>query len=168
MKLLTKNTDYAIRALMGLSRKPEDFVSSKEMSQEQKIPYEYLRKIFQQLFKQGLVDSKNGGRGGFRINKDPREIRIVDVINIFQGDLQLTECMFRKKLCHNRAQCVLRQNIKRIEKMVAQEFSQLTIQGLLDDISGTSKISVEGAPDDVRTQAQVLCDSSKVGEKARR
>jgi len=136
MKLLTKNTDYAIRALLALGRFEQEFISVKTIAQEQKIPYEYLRKIFQQLLKEGFVESRGGGRGGFRLIRHPGQIVVAEVIRIFQGDLQLSECLFRKKFCHNRAHCVLRKNIQRIEAMVNQEFGAMTIQGLLDDMEG--------------------------------
>lgn len=134
MKLLTKNTDYAIRALLVLSQHNNDFISAKQISDEQDIPYEYLRKILQQLMKEGLVLSKGRGQGGFKINKDSRKIKVTDVINIFQGDIQFSECMFRKKFCANREHCVLRKNIQRIEKIVVDEFKGITIQSLLKDM----------------------------------
>jgi Rrf2 family protein len=135
MKLLTKNTDYAIRALLALAHDREKFISAKQVSEDQHIPYEYLRKILQSLIKEKLVESKGGGQGGFRIKKDPDKIKVVDMIRIFQGDLQLSECMFRHKLCENRAHCVLRKKILRIEKMVTNEFGGMTIQSLLDDMN---------------------------------
>ena len=134
MKLLTKNTDYAIRALLALSLNQGDFISAKRISEEQDIPYEYLRKILQQLIKESLAVSKGGGRGGVQINRDPGAIKVSEVINVFQGELQLSECMFRKKFCSNRAHCVLRKNIKRIEQIVANEFAGITIQSLIDDM----------------------------------
>ena len=118
---------------MALSRTPDDFISVRQISETQDIPYEYLRKIFQNLQKEKLVESKGGGRGGFRVAKDPAFIKVVDIIRIFQGSLELSECMFRKKLCRNRAQCVLRKNIQRIEKIVIEEFSAITIRSLLED-----------------------------------
>lgn len=134
MKLLTKNTDYAVRALLALSRNGESFHSAKEIADDQDIPHEYLRKIFQRLIKEGLVESKSGGQGGVRLKIAPDKIKIADVIMIFQGSLQLSECMFRKKICPNRARCVLRKNIQRIEKLVTKEFGNMTIQSLLDDM----------------------------------
>ena len=99
MKLLNKNTDYAIRALVVLSRKAGEFVSVKQVAEKEEVPYEYLRKIFQQLLKEKFVESKGGGQGGFRIAKEPVQIKVAHVIQAFQGELQLSDCMFRKKIC---------------------------------------------------------------------
>ncbi len=136
MKLLTKNTDYAIRALLVLAQEDKEFCSIQKIADIQKIPYEYLRKISQQLIKYGFVESKSGGQGGVRLMMHPKKIKVSDIIKLFQGEFQLSECMFRRKLCHNRATCVLRKKIIDIEAMVTKEFETITIGSLLQDLKG--------------------------------
>jgi len=133
MKLLTKNTDYAVRALLVLGKKPGEYISARDISKQQGIPYQYMRKILGTLIKKGLVVSREGGKGGFRIKKDPAGIKVADVITAFQGDIELSECMFRKKLCAKRASCVLREKIMEIESMVAERFRGITIKSLLKE-----------------------------------
>ena len=134
MKLLTKHTDYAIRALLELAGSKGEFLSARQIAKQQHVPYQFLRQILQELIKNKLVISKEGREGGFRIDKDPDLISIVDIIAIFQGNIQLSECMFRKKLCANRSNCVLRKQINRIEKLVTEEFEDVTIGNLLKDL----------------------------------
>jgi Rrf2 family protein len=132
MKTITKNTDYAIRALMALAGRKGQFVSAREIASQQKVPYPFLRRILHGLIKNGLIQAKEGAGGGVRMHKNPAEIKIVDVINIFQGKVELTDCMFRGKSCHNRSKCVLRKEIKRIEGIVVREFGKMTIQIFID------------------------------------
>ncbi|MFC1643707.1 RrF2 family transcriptional regulator [Candidatus Omnitrophota bacterium] len=134
MKLLTKNTDYAIRALLVLAGNPNTYISARDIAKQQKIPYQYLRKILQEVINKSLVESKEGGKGGFKIKIPPAGIKVVDLINIFQGDIQFSECMFRKKICHNRATCVLRKNMQKIESLVIKEFRGITIGSLLKEM----------------------------------
>ncbi len=134
MKVLTKNTDYAIRALLVLGTHEGEYVSARQISQEQGIPYQFLRRILQALNKHGLTSSKEGVQGGVRLERYPGTIKIREVIEIFQGKVELSECMFRKQICSNRANCVLRHEIMRIEQVVNHEFEQLTIGKLLDDL----------------------------------
>ena len=47
--------------------------------------------------------------------------------------MQLTECMFRKQICHNKAKCVLSKSIGRIEEKVIEEFREITIESLLKE-----------------------------------
>lgn len=134
MKVLNKHTDYAVRALIALGMNPGTRMSAKSLSESQGIPYQFLRRILQELIRNGLVKSKEGAGGGVEIAKDPETIGVRDVIGIFQGGVQVSECMFRKQLCSNRANCVLRHEIMRIEKMVNEEFSKVTVGKLIDDL----------------------------------
>ncbi|MBI5573863.1 MAG: Rrf2 family transcriptional regulator [Elusimicrobia bacterium] len=130
MKLFNKNTDYAARALMYLSKEKNRFISSTEISNAVMIPLFYVRRILQKLAKNGIVISREGIAGGVKLKKKPEVIRILDLIKIFQGDIKISECMFRKKICANRSKCVLRTEIKKIEKMVEHKFSNMTIKKL--------------------------------------
>ncbi|NEX14852.1 MAG: Rrf2 family transcriptional regulator [Prosthecochloris sp.] len=135
MKVLTKNTDYAIRALLVLGTHEGEYVSARQISQQQGIPYQFLRRILQELNKNGLTTSREGAHGGVRLEKNPDAIRVRDVIEIFQGKVELSECMFRKQICANRASCVLRHEIMRIEEIVSREFGQITLGKLLTDLT---------------------------------
>ena len=136
MKLLTKDTDYAVRAIVNLARTTEGYRSTREIALEEGIPLQFLRRILQKLTKAGLVVSREGVRGGAKLNARPRDIRVSDIIRIFQGDIELSECMFRKRLCAQRATCVLRARIKTIEQIVNREFEKVTIATLVKDIGG--------------------------------
>jgi Rrf2 family protein len=141
MKVLTKHTDYAIRALLVLGSRTGTWVSAKTIADEQSIPYQFLRRILQELIRSGVVLSKEGAGGGVSLAKEPDEIRVRDLIEIFQGKVQVSECMFRKQLCSNRANCVLRHEIMRIEQLVSEEFSKLTIGKLLADLKAVEELN---------------------------
>jgi Rrf2 family protein len=134
MKLLTKETDYAIRAIMNLARNYDGFASSRDIATAEAIPLHFLRRILQRLIREKLVDSREGAAGGVRLRRMPEKIHLDDIIRLFQGDIQLAECMFRKRICSNRKTCVLRKRIHKIEQMVNDEFAGITIADLLRDL----------------------------------
>lgn len=68
--------------------------------------------------------------GGATLAVHPSRIKIVDIVRIFQGEIELSACMFGGKICPNRRTCVLRKEIKRIDRLVTREFEKLTIQKL--------------------------------------
>ena len=138
MKVLTKKTDYAIRALLMLGSKRGVYLSAKAISTEQDIPYQFLRGLLQEMIRHDLIISKEGAQGGFMLKKDPDEIPIAQLIEIFQGKVQVSECMFRKQLCANRARCVLRHEIMRIEQVVNREFDKITIGKLIRDLDAVN------------------------------
>jgi len=139
MKLLTKNTDYAIRALIELALHEGEYLSVREIAKNQKMPYQFLRSITQKLIKHKLVASKEGVKGGLKMVEDPAKIKIVDVIQAFQGEIELSDCLFQKQICSNRKICVLRKEIQRIEGLVTKEFGKLTIMGLIKKMKNANK-----------------------------
>lgn len=139
MKLLTKQTDYAIRALLHLARARGVYVSTRRLAEAEHIPLAFLRRILCTLVASGLVRAREGVNGGVRLAVPPQRIRLADVIQLLQGRLQLTECLFRRRLCHNRSQCVLRHRIMRIEQIVTREFQRVTLHTLLNDLGALSE-----------------------------
>ena len=131
MKLIRKDTDYAVRAIAFLAKNTNRFCSSSEISKNANVPLSYLRRILQTLVKEGFVESKEGIKGGLKLIKSPKEINLANLINIFQGTFELSDCMFRKKICENRAHCPLRKAIKRIEDKITKEVKGITIAKLL-------------------------------------
>ena len=134
MKLLTKESDYAIRALLVLARNPEKTISSKSIAEAEKIPLQFLRRILQTLTKAGLITTREGVNGGVRLAVVPGDVPLSLIITLFQGEIQFTECLFRKQVCHNRANCVLRHRIMKIENNVANEFKAVSIGTLIKDL----------------------------------
>jgi Rrf2 family transcriptional regulator, cysteine metabolism repressor len=134
MKLLNKTTDYAIRALLQMAKAKEEYLSAAIISKKQAIPYQFLRTILQKLIKNKIIKSREGINGGFSLLVKPNTIKITDIIIIFQGNLQISDCMFRKKLCTNRSTCVLKKEIDRISDILILEFNKITIQSLIDKL----------------------------------
>jgi Rrf2 family protein len=132
MKLITKETDYALRALLNLAREG-GYLSSRKIAEREGIPLHFLRRILQGLIKAGVIESKEGARGGVRLKAKPEDIRLTDIIRIFQGRIQFSECIFRKKICTNHATCVIRKRIESIESKVTDELGNTTISDLLQD-----------------------------------
>lgn len=131
MKLINKDTDYAVRALMELSSGGDSYMSVKSISDRQNIPYQFLRRVIAPLIKKGIVNSKEGSEGGLKLALNPAKIKVIDLIKIYHKEFKMSECMFRGKPCCNREGCALRREVIRIERCVTAEFEKMTIKTLL-------------------------------------
>jgi len=135
MKLLTKNTDYAVRALLTLALAPKgEFVPSSAIAGAQAIPLPFLRRILHTLLEAGFVEAQEGKGGGTRLARTPDRISVGELIRVFQGPVEISQCLFRRRFCRNRSTCVLRHRLKGIEARLADEFESITIKNLLDDL----------------------------------
>lgn len=131
MKLITRHTDYAIRALSYMSCSPSRIVSAVELVEKLKIPRPFLRKILQALNKRGIVKSFKGKYGGFLLATEAKKIYILDLIEIFQQGFRLNECIFKKDICPDIKRCQLRRKISSIEKKVFTELKRITIASIV-------------------------------------
>jgi Rrf2 family protein len=130
MKLITKNTDYAFRAISYIARKG-DKTTVGEMSNELKVPKPFLRGILQELNKNGLLRSFKGSGGGFALAQSPDKILFTDLMQIFQGPLKISECKIRKKSCPDIASCRLKSRIESMKRTLESELKSITLASLL-------------------------------------
>jgi Rrf2 family protein len=98
--LITRATEYAIRAVLFLARQPRgEIVLKKDICRTQDITPAFLTKILQPLIKSGIVGSQRGVGGGFYLIKDPAEITLLDVVRAEEGPIYLNQCLAREGVC---------------------------------------------------------------------
>lgn len=131
MLLITRDTDYALRALCLLAKKRGGNFSAVRIAEELDIPYHFLRAIMQKLSRSGYLKTKRGREGGFSLIKKPADIRISEVMDIFQGQVDLKRCAFRNNICPDINSCKLRKEIMEIEKYASKRLSDLTIKDII-------------------------------------
>ncbi|MAY32361.1 MAG: Rrf2 family transcriptional regulator [Rhodovulum sp.] len=80
MKLSTKGR-YAMVALADLALQPAGALTSlAEISKRQSISLPYLEQLFVKLRRAELVESVRGPGGGYRLARNPSEIRVADIL----------------------------------------------------------------------------------------
>ena len=131
MKLLSRNTDYAVRAVCYIAEKKPGVVSVTELVEKLKMPRPFLRKILQALNNEGMLKSYKGIGGGFRLARKPEDIYLTDIMETFQGLFKLNECFFKGKICPDRSSCCLKKKIDSIEEMVCKELRSITLGSML-------------------------------------
>ena len=134
MKVFTKGSDYAVRILFYLTQNAkEGMIPSSVVARETGIPITFLRRIYSQLIKGGFLIASEGSQGGAKLVRDPASITVLEIIELIQGPIELSECVYKKQPCPNRCDCSLRRGILRIERAVTDAFRAITIQSLIDD-----------------------------------
>ena len=104
--LITRATEYAIRAILYLAKQPRgEIVFKKDICQTQDITPAFLTKILQPLIKLGIVGSQRGVGGGFYLLKDPAEVTLLDIVKAEEGPLYLNQCLSREGSCERDVFC---------------------------------------------------------------
>jgi Rrf2 family cysteine metabolism transcriptional repressor len=89
---LTTHSEYALLAMIYLARHShKQYVPLSRIAREQMLPLKYMEHQMHKLCRAGLLLSKKGPDGGYRLAKEPREITIAQIIRLLDGPLAPTE-----------------------------------------------------------------------------
>jgi Rrf2 family protein len=85
---VSAKTDYAIRAALELAAAPDSKpVKGERIATAQAIPLRFLENILMQLRHAGLVESRRGADGGYRLARAASDVTLADVIRAIDGPL---------------------------------------------------------------------------------
>lgn len=105
---ITRQADYAVRAVLHLARGGDQRTATSAIAEEQRIPPSFLAKIVSQLSIAGLLHTSRGARGGVTLARTPKEITLLEVIEAIDGPIQLNECVGDNGTCSFDDNCPLR------------------------------------------------------------
>ncbi|MBI1387053.1 MAG: Rrf2 family transcriptional regulator [bacterium] len=107
--------EYAILAMLDLAQAydSEEVRTLEEISNEQSVPHPFLVQILLELKRSGLVESRRGAGGGYRLARHPRDISLGEVIRLIDGPLLPFKCNENghhdgEGGCAHKTGCVLR------------------------------------------------------------
>jgi Rrf2 family protein len=85
---ISAKTDYAVRAAVELAAVTDEHpLKSERIAQAQGIPLRFLENILVQLRQGGIVVSRRGADGGYRLADPPDQVTVADVIRAIDGPL---------------------------------------------------------------------------------
>lgn len=134
MLRIGKMTDYAVLILSQMAKTPDSLRSAKSLADALYLTTPTVSKIMKMLAEARLVSSVRGAEGGYRLSKAAIEISVADIIAAMEGSLALTECCNGQNACILVPKCMVRDNWKKINKMVHSMLSKLTIQDMLQPL----------------------------------
>ena len=106
---ITRQADYALRAVIYLSRlAPDERAATSQIAEEQHIPPSFLAKIVSQLSVAGLLQTSRGARGGVSLARSPRDITVLDVVEAIDGPILLNECVACGGVCQFGESCPMK------------------------------------------------------------
>ena len=101
MSLISKTSQYAIRALTLLAAHDEDRMTVRDLAMAVGAPPPYLARIIMTLADAGLVDARRGPGGGLCLGREATEITLMEIMTCFDGHLLFEECALGLPGCSN-------------------------------------------------------------------
>lgn len=146
MKLSTKGR-YAVMAMADLAYhsrgKP---VALAEVADRQEISLSYLEQLFGKLRRGGLVASVRGPGGGYRLAREPQQMRIADIILAVDEPIKATRCTpGSPRGCHShKGRCLTHDLWEELGNQIYLYLSSVTLADVCERrILGTSRLKFE-------------------------
>jgi Rrf2 family iron-sulfur cluster assembly transcriptional regulator len=130
---LTKRSDYAIRAMLALTRAGNGLLSSRKIAEEMKIPPRFLPQIMGDLTRAGLVDAHPGRAGGYRLARPASTVTLLTVIEAVEGDPHRQICVMRGTACGVDGECGVHGVFYAAESAILEKLGSATLQGIIDE-----------------------------------
>lgn len=125
---ISREGDYALRAVIHMAAKPEGVISTKdEVARAEDIPPKFLSKILQSLVRAGVVASKAGVGGGYRLARSPERISFLEVIEAIEGPLMLNLCCGDFGGCERQGDCNQEWVWREAQRALADHFQRTTL-----------------------------------------
>lgn len=88
---ISARVDYGMRALLELASasatNPRGLVKGDHLAEAQSVPVKFLEAILRDLRIHGIVESRRGVEGGYRLGRPANEITVADVVRALDGPL---------------------------------------------------------------------------------
>ena len=131
MKISSKGR-YAVRIMASLAKRPNEFVSVAELSENQNISVKYLEKIISMLIKAKLVESARGATGGYKLAVSASNCTVAQILQA-TGDLPcLAPCLKQGNSCPIKSRCDSVGCWEKLNLLIIQYLESITIQSLID------------------------------------
>jgi len=129
--IFSKKCELALQAVLFLSIKKDQIIfNSQEVSEELKVPKEFVSKMMQSLTDSGIIGSKKGKNGGFYLARKPNQIKLIEIVEAIDGLGVFNNCVLGFPNCSSKDPCPVHNKWGKIRDEAYKMLSEETLEEL--------------------------------------
>ena len=121
---------YSTRALVCLARHEDWVRGSKVIASCSGAPRPYLVKVLHCLAHEGLVETRRGNHGGYRLARSPETITLFDILSTVDGPDVFERCFLGFGKCTAKRGCPLHAIGSKQRACLKKRYRELTLREL--------------------------------------
>ncbi len=121
---ISEAASLGLHAMAVLARQ-EHAMAMSQVAQTLNVSQTHLSKVCQRLVKAGLLDGQRGPKGGLTLARPSNQIRLLDIYEAIEGEMELCDCLLGRPMCHT--QCVMGDVLQRVNREVSSYFQKTTL-----------------------------------------
>lgn len=130
MVVFSTKSDYAIIVLSELA-KSNEYKSLGKLAKDRKLPYRYISRIAAELKSAGIIESKEGVTGGYRLAKKPENIYALDIVKVFEEGVGTTRCTLHGQTCPREETCPLKTKWQEMQREILAVVKKYTLADMI-------------------------------------
>lgn len=147
MLKINRQTDYAVRVVLALAKRPSGTrVSTPKIRHEMLIPPALLQRIVAKLANGGFITTQAGRDGGLTLARHPAQINLLQVVEHFEGTIYLSDCIVKPGNCPFDLRCPVRCRLVRLRDVLRSELEKTTFEDLANDAQAIQSGQMTIAP----------------------
>jgi Rrf2 family protein len=131
---VNRQTDYAVRVVLALSKIPQGTrMTTSEIGQKMFIPPSLLQRIVAELANSGFIKTQPGREGGISLAHLPSQITLLQIVERFEGPMVISDCILKEGDCPFENKCPVSCQWKRLNDLLRAEMARITFEQLVED-----------------------------------
>lgn len=103
--------------------------SISNIAMKENLSESYLEQLFSLLKKAKLIKSTRGVNGGYSLAKDPKEIKIGEIIEALEGNMELSCCQ-KDVVCPKSEECPTRDILDVVQFKIENVLDSMTLEDM--------------------------------------
>ena len=130
---ISAKTRYGLRILLDLAMHGNGTARAvKDIAQSQQTSEKFISLLAVRLHRGGLIKTVRGMRGGLTLVKQPANIRLLDVVELMEGPVNILDCLTAAPQCARANHCAARQIWGGVNQKIIAALAGVTLQQVID------------------------------------
>ena len=121
-----------------LAKQPGNgFCLVEDVAKAQKLPMNYLSKIFQRLGRQGFLVSQRGPGGGYALARPAQRISLSEIVQSLEEPRRASrECLLELRDCGGNHHCFIHEAVLRSERVLREALENASLADITKNAGG--------------------------------
>ncbi|GIW63728.1 MAG: Rrf2 family transcriptional regulator [Patescibacteria group bacterium] len=129
MFAISNSSEYGLLILEQV-KKSNDYLPLSQIVDQLGLPKRFIARVSAELVKAGLLESKEGKNGGYKLGSKINQVSLLDYLKIFE-DMKLVKCLDKDYNCKYSRSCNHRQSLHKVYSLILSSLSQYKLSSII-------------------------------------
>jgi Rrf2 family transcriptional regulator, nitric oxide-sensitive transcriptional repressor len=123
---ISEAASLALHSVAIMAAYPERQFQTKKIATMIGASEAHLHKVIQRLVKTGFITSTRGPKGGVKLYKHVKKIKLLDILEAIDGPFTSQDCLLNKQVCKSKL-CIFGPMLRTINRQMMEYLSKTSV-----------------------------------------